>query len=228
VRIDQHDIDSEILNRDLQHQFGRPVVVGNASAKSWGPPNELAYLERFGTLDADVIILELSSHDYADAPTFTPVVGISADYPNQKPRLALADLFETYLLPHYLHIGMTPAGIDKNLINTSQSESDIAWCSKAERDFFRYARAHHAKVVLVQHLTLPELTGAYEMGYAANQKVAKEENVPYVDDADELRAELKSGHSPYYAGDVIHLNRPGQRILAHTLQRAVNLVLKSN
>ena len=113
VLIDQHDIDTEILKRDLQQQLGRPVVVGNASAKSWGPPNELAYLERFGTLDADVVVLELSSGDYADAPTFVPTVGISADYPNRKPRSAVADLFGTYLLPRYFHYGVTPTGIDK-------------------------------------------------------------------------------------------------------------------
>jgi hypothetical protein len=228
VRVDQDDIDTEILKRNLQHRLGRPVVVGNASAKSWGPPNELAYLERYGTLDADVIILELSSHDYADAPTFVPVVGISADYPDKKPRLALADLFETYLLPRYLHYGVTPPGIDKTLINTAQSEHDIAECRNAERDFFTYARAHHARVALVQHLALPELTGSYQTGYAANQQVAKEENVPYVDDADDLRAELKSGHSPFFSGDPLHPNGLGQEVLAHTLQRAVDLTLKSD
>src|SRR5580698_3164683 len=102
VRIDQGDIDTEILKRNLQKDLGRPVVVGNASAKSWGPPNELAYLQRFGTLQADVVILELSSHDYADAPTFAPVVGVSAAYPGKKPSSALSDLFKTYLLPRYL------------------------------------------------------------------------------------------------------------------------------
>jgi hypothetical protein len=230
VLIDQHEIDTEILKRDLQRRFARPVIVGNASAKSWGPPNELAYLERYGTLDADVVILELSSHDYADAPTFVPVVGISAAYPDKKPRLALADLLETYILPRYFHSGITPAGIDKTMINSAQSEHDIEECRIAERDFFRFAREHHAKVALVQHLSLSELTGVYQPGYAANQQVAKEESVPYVDDADELRAELRSGRSPFYTGDPIHLhpNRLGQEALSHALQRAVNLALRAD
>ena len=115
VRIDQVDIDTEILKRNLQKELGRPVIVGNASAKSWGPPNELAYLERFGTLQADVVILELSSHDYADAPTFAPVVGIAAAYPGKKPLLAVTDLLKTYLLPRYLHIGDTAEGVDRTL-----------------------------------------------------------------------------------------------------------------
>jgi hypothetical protein len=153
-------------------------------------------------------------------------VGISAAYPDKKPWSALADLFETYLLPRYFHVGLTPAGIDKTEINTVASEHDITECRNAERDLFAYARAHHAKVVLVQHLSLPELTGGYQPGYAANQLVAKEESVPYVDDANELRSELKSGHSPFYSGDPLHPNRVGQEALAHTMQRAVNLALK--
>ena len=229
VRIDQRDIDTEILKRDLQAEFGRPVVVGNASAKSWGPPNELAYLQRYGTLDADVVILELSSHDYADAPTFVPVVGISADYPDKRPPFALADLFETYLLPRYLHIGQTPDGIDKTMINTSQSEHDISECRDAERDFFRLARSEKAKVALVQHLTSPELTGSnYQTGYFANQAVAREENVPYVDDAADLRAKLNAGQDPFFSGDPLHLNRTGQPILARALQRGVEMALKGN
>lgn len=228
VLIDQRDIDTEILKRDLLQQLGRPVVVGNASAKSWGPPNELAYLQRYGTLHADVVVLELSSHDYADAPTFVPVVGISAAYPAKTPRFALFDLFETYILPRYTHFGATPEGIDKTMINESQSPEDIAMCRDAERDFFRFARAHRAKVALMQHLSLPEVNGDYQPGYYANQAVAKEENVPYVDDDAELREKLKLGENAFYPDNVLHLNEMGQKVLAHSLQKAVNLALNSN
>ena len=228
VRIDQHEIDTEILKRDLQAEFGRPVVIGNASAKSWGPPNELAYLQRYGTLDADVVILELSSHDYADAPTFVPVVGVSAEYPDKRPALAVADLLQSYLLPRYLHIGRTPDGIDRTMIDASQSERDISECRDAERDFFRVAKGQKARVALVQHLSSPELTGSFEAGYYANQAVAKEENVPYVDDAGELRAKLAAGEHPFSSRDPLHLSRAGQPILAHALRRGVEMALKAN
>jgi hypothetical protein len=228
VLIDQRDIDTEIFKRDLQQQLARPVVVGNASAKSWGPPNELAYLQRYGTLHADVVILELSSHDYADAPTFVPVVGIAAAYPAKMPPFALFDLFETYILPRYTRFGATPEGIDKTMINDAASPQDIAECRDAEREFFRYARARQARVALVQHLSLPELTGSYQPGYFANQAVAREENVPYVDDAAELRLALKSGQNPFYPGNDLHLDRSGQPILAHTISRALALASANN
>jgi hypothetical protein len=227
VRIDQSEIATEILKRDLQKDVKGSVVVGNASAKGWGPPNELEYLKRYGTLDADVVILELSSHDYADAPTFVPVVGVSVDFPDKSPPLALVDLFETYLLPRYLNFRGTPPGVEETVTNGPPSAQDIAACRDAERDFFRFSRTHDAKVALVQHLSRPELNGKYLPGYFANQAVADEEKVPHTDDADELRAQLKMQDNPFY-DDPLHLNRSGQKILAHTLQRAVDLALKSN
>ena len=227
VRIDQTDIDTEILKRSLQKELGRPVVVGNASAKSWGPPNELAYLQRFGTLQADVVILELSSHDYADAPTFAPVVGVSAAYPGKKPSFAVTDLFKTYLLPRYLHIGDTAEGVDRTLPDAPASPQDIAWCRQAEREFFRFVRSHNAKVALMQHLSRPEVGGDYQVGYYANQSVAKEEGVPYVDDANELRNSLHQGQDPFNSDDPLHLNTVGQKVLAHVLQIATNLALNS-
>jgi hypothetical protein len=226
VRIDQSEIDTEILKRDLEKQLDRPVVVGNASAKGWGPPDEFAYLQRYGTLDADVVVLELSSHDYADAPTFVPVVGISADFPDKKPLLALEDLFKTYVLPRFLHLGRSRG--EETVVTGVPSEIDIAKCRNAERNLFRFCVAHHAKVALVQHLSLPELSGKYEAGYFANLAVASEEKIPHTDDADELRAQLKTKNTPFYPGDSLHLNNWGQPILAHALNRAVDLALKVN
>lgn len=228
VRIDQSDIDTEILKRNLQEQFRRPVVVGNASAKSWGPVNELEYLKLFGTLDADVVILELSSHDFADAPAHVAVVGRSVDYRDKKPLSALTDLFTTYVLPRYLGIGKTPTGIDKSVNTYVPTEQDITQCRDAERALFAFVRAHHARVALVQHLSLPELRGGYQTGYYANQAVAKQEKVPYVDDAEGLRLLLQSGTDPFYEGDPLHLNHAGQPILAQTLRRAVELALQQN
>ena len=228
VRIDQADIGTELLKGNLERELGRPVVVGNASAKGWGPPDELGYLKRYGTLDADVVILELSSHDYEDAPRFVPLVGISPAYPDKKPLGALADLFKTYVLPRLLQRLGSP-GVDMQLPNTNAvpSQRNIAQCSKAEREMFLLARGNHAKVVLVQHLSAPELAGQYLPGYYANQAIAKESGVPYVDDADELRTQTRSGESPFYKGDPLHLNRSGQEPLAHALQRAVHLALEN-
>jgi hypothetical protein len=220
VRIDQANIATEILKRSLQQQYHRPVVVGNGSAKGWGPPDELEYLKRYGTLNADLVVFVFSSHDFEDIPTFTHIVGVASEYPDKKPLLALQDLWGTYLVPRY-RTELSTA----NAATVNRSEADIAKCLNSERDAYLLSRAAHAKVALVQHLTLSEIAGKYDRGYYANQAVAKEQQVPFVDDGDEIRADLKSGRSPYYEGDPIHPNDLGQQVLAHTLLRAVNLAL---
>ena len=63
---DQSRTASAILQQRLSTSLGVPVVVGNISAGSWGPQNALGYLNKFGTFDADQIVIVVSSHDATD------------------------------------------------------------------------------------------------------------------------------------------------------------------
>jgi hypothetical protein len=75
------------------------VEVLNASANSWGPRNELAYLQRFGTFEARAVVLLINTDDlFATAPTSLPV-GRDRNYPDRKPPSALAEVFSRYVLP---------------------------------------------------------------------------------------------------------------------------------
>lgn len=68
---------------------GRRIETLNVSATSWGPGNMLAWLDKHGALDADAIVLVLSTHDLADDRTFAPP---DRDvYPQSKPISLLAD-----------------------------------------------------------------------------------------------------------------------------------------
>ncbi len=73
------------------------VEVLNASANSWGPRNELAYLQRFGNFNAQVVVLLINTDDlFATAPTSLPV-GRDRNYAEQKPPLALVEFFNRYV-----------------------------------------------------------------------------------------------------------------------------------
>lgn len=75
------------------------VEVLNASASSWGPRNELAYLQRFGTFNAQAVVLLINTDDlFATAPTSLPV-GRDRNYPSHKPSLALVEAALRYVLP---------------------------------------------------------------------------------------------------------------------------------
>lgn len=68
------------------------VEVLNASANSWGPRNELGYVLRFGTFEAQVVVLLLNTDDlFAVAPN-SYELGRHPGYPTRRPPLALWEL----------------------------------------------------------------------------------------------------------------------------------------
>ena len=72
--------------------------VLNASANSWGPRNELAYLQTFGNFNAQAVILLINTDDlFATAPTSLPV-GRDRNYPDKKPLLAITEIINRYLV----------------------------------------------------------------------------------------------------------------------------------
>lgn len=85
------------MQRQLQPRLcesWEAVEVLNASANSWGPRNELAYVEKFGTFEASVVVLLINTDDlFATAPTSVPV-GRDRNYPDRRPPLALVEVFQ--------------------------------------------------------------------------------------------------------------------------------------
>lgn len=95
---DREETISAMIARELEGGEGA-VEVLNASANSWGPRNELAYLQRFGTFDAQAVVLLINTDDlFATAPTSLPV-GQDRNYPSRQPPLALVEVLSRYVLP---------------------------------------------------------------------------------------------------------------------------------
>lgn len=95
---DQTDTISAILQQQLQREASQPVEVLNASANSWGPRNELAYLQRFGSFQAQVIVLVINTDDLFAARPTSAVVGRDRNYPDRQPPLALVEVGMRYLM----------------------------------------------------------------------------------------------------------------------------------
>jgi GDSL-like Lipase/Acylhydrolase family len=84
---------------DWRPPTANPIEVLNASANSWGPRNELAYLQRFGSFDAQVIVLLINTDDlFATAPS-SLAVGQDRNYPDRLPTSAIHEALQRYLLP---------------------------------------------------------------------------------------------------------------------------------
>jgi hypothetical protein len=85
--------------QQLRPTTASTIEVLNASANSWGPRNELAYLRRFGSFNAQVIVLLINTDDlFATAPS-SLVVGQDRNYPDRLPASAIHEVLQRYLLP---------------------------------------------------------------------------------------------------------------------------------
>ncbi|MEI2578965.1 SGNH/GDSL hydrolase family protein [Scytonema sp. PRP1] len=97
---DQDNTISSLLVRSLSDSVAnnfQQVEVLNASANSWGPRNELAYLQKFGSFNAQAVVLLINTDDlFATSPTALPV-GRDRNYPDKKPSLALVEVFQRYV-----------------------------------------------------------------------------------------------------------------------------------
>lgn len=93
---DQKETIAALITKNLGQNLTGSVQVLNASANSWGPRNQLAYLRRFGTFESQVIVLLMNTDDlFALAPS-SAVVGREINYPARRPALALIELYDRY------------------------------------------------------------------------------------------------------------------------------------
>jgi hypothetical protein len=98
---DQSQTLSALIGQQLLSGSGNGVSwqVLNVSANSWGPPNQLAYLQRFGMFGSEVMVLLLNTDDLFSGLPNPGVVGRDRNYPNVPPRLALVEVFNRQLRP---------------------------------------------------------------------------------------------------------------------------------
>jgi hypothetical protein len=211
---DQRDTVTEQLQRSLTAELARPVIVGNISAGSWGPANLLAYVEAYGWFDADVVVVVLSSHDYVDAPSFTPTVGVDPNFPASKPFLALEEGLTRYLMPRLFARSTGPAPPPP-----PPDPASIASSTSALRRLLDGARRSGAEVVLVaQYPEKREFHGPYLDGHHVIRDVASSAGVPTVD----LRPNLvAAGTEAELYIDDIHPSARSRTQIAVTLNQAI-------
>lgn len=226
ARIDQTDLAAAVIGPELARIAQRPVVVGNASAGSWGPPNLLAYAKRFGFLESDVVVLVLNSNDYDDVPGLEP---IGPQWPTRKPALALQEVAENYGPRLLARIGL---GGPNAPPRTTTHEQDVAYALGALRELIDLARASGARVVLVQYLKLSELAavgsgggGGAEAGFSAIRAVAESASVRTVDTSGAFAANGVPRANFFLPGDNVHPSAAGQRALGALIVGAVVLEL---
>jgi hypothetical protein len=100
-RVDQSQIFTEILHRDLPSIVHRPVEVLNASASAWAPDNEVSYILSRGIFQSDMVLLVLNDGDVTQPRT--TIADVGDDLPQDRPATAIGELYTRYIKPEIFH-----------------------------------------------------------------------------------------------------------------------------
>lgn len=205
---DDGELATRLAQGRLATDLKRPVWVGNASAGSWGPGNQLAYVRKYGTFDADVAIVVLGSGDVSDVPEFT--VNLGPDFPDRSPRLAIEEAVERYL-PRY--VGWPPPAIAAYPVDDEAAA--LAQGRDLLRELLRELTQRVGHVIVLHHPEQGELSTEPSQSARGLRDEVEAAGVAFVELAPYL-ARAPSDSSPYR--DPIHINRLGQRLYADALE----------
>ncbi len=210
---DQGELASTVLQKELIEVTAEKVVVGNISAGSWGPGNWLAYAHKYGFFDADVVVLVISSHDYADNPTFQPLDPNT--HPTERPFTALGESITRYLPRYFPNFAPSEKTNETDHFAEPATE-EVAKGLEDLRGLLVLAK-NSAKVVLVfQHWERDEATkGEAKPGNARIQKLCESIGIHSVQLESYFNESIKNGRDPYR--DNIHPNQIGQQLIARAI-----------
>jgi lysophospholipase L1-like esterase len=158
VLTDQHDTISALMDDLLAGSSGHATQTLNASAGSWGVENALAYLERYGLFEADVLVLLLNTNDLCQSKSSGHVVGHLPDYPDKKPLLAYAEAIERYV-PRYLPDVLTPPQPDPVQKVTLSCDQNFSTNMEALRQSIDLAASEEIPFVVVLNPLRCEIDG---------------------------------------------------------------------
>lgn len=192
-RVAQDELVSTSLEPELARLLHTDVEVLNAASSSWGPENQLAYLERFGAFDADVAVLLLSSHDATDVPT----PGFAHTLPQVTRALAILEILD--LLEQKRFQGPPPPG---NPLERSLS---------AVKRIVALTKAAGLPLLAVSHWSTVELVQGQDPGGLQLQQVFDSVGVPLFSLRQTLKTAQERGATPYQ--DALHLSPAGARIV---------------
>lgn len=208
---DDRELATVLLEADLAKALGRPVRVANISCGSWSPGNELAYLKRYGTFEADVAVLVFNSLDYGAVVRPGPLLWAQ---PSRKPMFALEEGVKRFIVR--FAPSLTPQANPVDEFNPSPADATRSLADL--REMVELLRSRGIKVGAVQHPRYTELTGTMLPGHAKLAEVLAGEGVPTVQTGPAMKAAVDRGENPYR--DDIHPTAAGQRVLRDVLRQA--------
>ncbi|MEM9543395.1 MAG: SGNH/GDSL hydrolase family protein [Cyanobacteria bacterium P01_E01_bin.42] len=209
---DQTQTISEQLEAKIK-STGRNVEVLNASAGSWGIGNQLGYLQKFGTFNSDLLILQIGTHDLTQPTSKGDRVGIDPNYPDRKPFFALQELFSRYIIPRVLlrlHLPLAYQEIPVIVTPEEQFPKNLILLDRIlDRDLPILILFTPNRIDVIPKSNKPD----YKSDFFQYLQVR---NIPIID-THEVWSELPANTTESYFRDVVHLTPAGNEAIAQLL-----------
>jgi GDSL-like Lipase/Acylhydrolase family len=209
---DQANTIAEVLRTKLTDAAPQ-VEVLNASANSWGPRNELAYLNRFGLFGSQYLVLIINTDDLFSTTPTSLVVGVDRNYPDRLPSGAIAEVVQRYVLP-------APAPSPQLQVVQSEGGDRVEKNLAAIQQIQELAGRSGAKLLLVMTPLLREVNapGPKDYELVARSRLQQFTTAHQIDYIDCLSF-FPAAHAtqPLYH-DHIHLNAVGNQQVSDRIE----------
>ncbi|AFZ46744.1 hypothetical protein Cyast_0772 [Cyanobacterium stanieri PCC 7202] len=218
---DQKNTLSSLLKDELGEKTTNfnDIEVLNISANSWGARNELAYLKKYGTFSADVLILVLNTDDFFSFAPSSIQVGKAINYPDKKPLLAIEELVKKVF----------PLPVHPDLKSIPKERGDIVGFNlDAVREIYDITQENNmiffVALTPLKREVLPPFSKDYELKARARlNALIQELNISYTDFLS-IFQDHPNPEQLYH--DHIHLSHEGNQLLVNNWRE--NLLLEIN
>lgn len=213
---DQSQTLSALMGQQLATAGGNWEVL-NVAANSWGPPNQLAYLQRFGLFGSEVIVLLINTDDLFSGIPNSAVVGRDRNYPNISPGLALIEVFNRYFKP------------SAPIPTVPQPSDPVGYNLEKIQRIQALARQNHTELILAMTPLLREVgePGSRDYEIKARQRLTEftqSQNWVYIDFLPIFKA---TAQPETLYRDHIHLTPSGNQLVSETLSQKLTEILKN-
>ena len=214
VLTDQSRTYPYLLEAELR-RAGLKARALNASAGSWGVENQLGWLKKKGLFEADVVVLQIGTHDLVQRKSGGEKVGQDVSLPDKAPLLAMAELVERYGLPRLSALVTEPPHL------AGPTEEDHRLCLRVLGEMIKHVRMKRAAPVVLLTPDREELEnpGRSQAWRANLRALLAETSTPVVDMLERFRAEPDLGLGAFRDG--VHPNERGNLLLARAVAERV-------
>ncbi len=216
-RVDQADLFTQILRRDLPSVVHQPVEVLNASANAWAIDNEKSYLQSRGTFHANIVLLVLNSGDPGQPRA--RIEDIGEDSTLRHSTTAIGELWSRLIAPRFLHAHVRSDAGDQ----TSAGADSTIRANLADLDAMQaFIQSHQARLAIVYIPFRREIPAPARQAQTLLHTWADSHHVPIFD--------LTSAEAAFPTKEITldgdHLSKKGNAVVAHTVEKEWNEVLR--